>query len=113
MHEYSIVLSLLERVAAVASEHEARSVKGLRVRIGVFAGVAPELLRSAFEIAREGTLCASAELTVESVEATWSCPGCGRSLEATGVLRCAECDEGGRLESGNEIVLQSVDLEVP
>ena len=113
MHEYSLVLSLIERVEFVARDNGAISVKKLRIQVGGLAGVDPELLASAYEIAREGTLCSLAELEVQKVEPRWACPSCDAELGDAEVLRCEACDEGGTLVAGNEILLTSVDLEVP
>ncbi len=113
MHEYSLVLSLLERVEGVVREHNATRVKGLRLQVGKLSGVEPELLVSAYEIAREGTLCAEAELEIQCVEPRWTCPRCGVELGMQQMLRCEACQEGGSLVAGGEILLTSLDLEVP
>lgn len=113
MHEYSLVLSLLERVESVVREHGAVGVKALRLQIGKLSGVEPELLASAFEIAREGTLCANAALEMQTVEPRWTCPRCGVELGSKEMLRCEACQEGGTLVAGGEILLTSLDLEVP
>ena len=49
MHERSLVRSLLAQVQALAAEHPADRVAAIRVRIGEFSGVEPELLQSAYE----------------------------------------------------------------
>lgn len=113
MHEYSLVLALLERAEGVAAEHRALAVKRLRLKVGKLSGVEPQLLIAAFEIARESTLCAGASLEVEAVEPRWICPRCEAELGAEEMLRCGGCDEGGILVAGSEMLLTSVDLEVP
>jgi hydrogenase nickel incorporation protein HypA/HybF len=112
MHEYSIVLSLLEQVADEAGRHEARSVRSVRVRIGEQSGVEPDLIRSAFDIARAGTLCESAELDLVIVQARWECPRCGTSLEQPTELLCSDCGVPARLVSGDDLVLERLLLEV-
>jgi hydrogenase nickel incorporation protein HypA/HybF len=112
MHEYSIVQALLDRVDAEARAHDADSVSRVRLAIGRLAGVESELLRSAFELARAGTRCAEAELEVREVEPRWSCRACGGEVAAGGVLRCPACGAPARLAAGDEIVLESLELEV-
>jgi len=112
VHEYSIVAALLERAEAEAQRLEASAVSRLTVAIGELSGVETGLLRSAFELARVGTPCAGAELSLRTVEPLWSCRGCEREIRAGGILRCPECGSPARLVAGDEIVLESLELEV-
>jgi hydrogenase nickel incorporation protein HypA/HybF len=112
MHEYSIVQALVDRVEREARAHEATAVHRLSVRIGALAGVEADLLASAYEICRAGTLCAEAELAIESVPARWACPECEWELPAGAVLRCPSCGVPARLASGDEIILDRIEMEV-
>lgn len=112
VHEYSIVEALLERAEAEAQRREATAVARLTVAVGALSGVEDELLRSAFELARVGTPCERAELSVRSIAPQWSCRGCGREITAGGILRCPGCGSPARLVAGDEIVLESLELEV-
>ncbi len=69
MHEYSIVQAMFDQIERVIREHDARSVRRIRVRIGEFAGVDPTLFQSAYEVYRTGTPCADARLQIEHVPA--------------------------------------------
>jgi hydrogenase nickel incorporation protein HypA/HybF len=112
MHEYSIVQALLDRVAEEARRHHARAVHRLTVTVGELAGVETALLTTAYETFRHGTVCAAAPLEVRTVKARWECPGCGRVLPRGAVLACAGCGKPARLSAGDEIVLETVELEV-
>jgi len=113
MHEYSIVSSLLERVGAEARTRNAIAVHRLTIKIGAAAGIDPDLLSKAYEMFREGTLCAGAELCVQRVEEQWACPECGRKIARGEILRCAQCATPARLVSGDEIILEQIEMEVP
>jgi len=113
MHEYSIVSALLERVCAEARAHNATAVHRLTLRIGNAAGIEPELLSKAYEHVRAGTICAGAELCVERVEELWVCPVCRRTLGRCAVLSCEGCGMPARLISGDEIILERIEMEVP
>lgn len=113
MHEYSIVQALLSRVEAEARSRNASVVHRLSVRIGELSGVEPELLASAYEFFRERTLCDGAEMVIERVPARWICPACGEVLTRGAVLTCPVCGAPGRLEQGDEIVLECIEMEVP
>ncbi|HEX6098704.1 MAG TPA: hydrogenase maturation nickel metallochaperone HypA [Thermoanaerobaculia bacterium] len=111
MHEYSIVQSLVDSVAAAVGSRDA-SVQRVDVAIGELAGVDCVLLTTAFEVFRGGTLCESATLTIDRVPARWECPRCRGEVARGGFLRCELCNAPARLAAGDEIVLQRIELEV-
>ncbi len=49
MHERTIVRDLLDQTLRFASTRSARSVRVVKLTVGEFAGVEPELIRLAFE----------------------------------------------------------------
>ena len=113
MHEYSIVRALISRVESEARSHGAVSVQRLQVRIGELAGVEPTLLASAYAQFRERTICHDAALEIEAVPARWSCPRCAGVIEPGARLHCAGCDVPAHLASGDEILLERIEMEVP
>lgn len=113
MHEYSIVRSLLDRIEGEARRHGALAVASVRVRVGTESGVEADLLRSAYELAREGTVCRTAELALEIEAARWECAICGGEVPGGGPLRCSACATPARLVAGDAIVLERLELEVP
>ncbi len=112
MHEYSIVAALLARVEAEAKSRQAIAVHKLRVQVGELSGVEPELLASAYELFRERSVCAAAELEVVPVPARWECPECGGEIASGAVLRCPACAAPARLSGGGEILLEQIEMEV-
>lgn len=113
MHEYSLVQALVARVEAEAARRKAIAVHRLTVRVGELSGVDPELLQTAYDTFREGTICAKAPLTLERVAASWSCPRCGGRIARGAALRCEPCGEPARLdEGGDALTLNGIELEV-
>jgi hydrogenase nickel incorporation protein HypA/HybF len=112
MHEYSIVEALIERVDEEARARRAVSVDRLSVRIGELAGIDPDLLSTAYSNLRAGTVCANASLEVHGVAACWECPSCGLPFARGAVLTCDACGVAARLNSGDEIVLERIEMEV-
>jgi hydrogenase nickel incorporation protein HypA/HybF len=113
VHEYSIIQSLVGRVEAEARKRKATAIHRLKVRIGELAGVDPELLATAYDTFRAGTVCAAASLEIVRVPARWTCRTCGVAIPVGAVLRCAACDEPATLVEGDDIILDQIELEVP
>lgn len=111
MHEASIVQALLDRVEGEARAHGASTVQRVHLRLGELCGVEHDLLRSAYEMLRERGLCAGAELEISPVAARWACPTCARPIERGHPLRCPECGLPARLEAGDEIILERIEME--
>lgn len=112
MHEYSIVRALLDRVEAEAASRGAAAVTGIRVRIGELSGVETELLRSAYEMVAERSICAGAALEIVPEPALWTCPGCGGEIPRGQRLRCSGCGLPARLAGGGDILLETIEMEV-
>ena len=112
MHEYSLVLALLEQVDRNLAAHPGAAVRRVHLRVGALSGVVSELLRTAFEVAREGTACDGAELVIQDVPAEWQCSRCERRFAAGDVLTCPDCGAAARLVAGEELHLMRLELEV-
>ena len=112
MHEYSIVQALLQRVDDEVAAHGATRVHAVRVRIGELAGVEIDLLRTAYETIRRGTVCEAAPLDIARVDARWECPRCATRIVRGRALQCETCGAAARLTSGDEIVLDRLEMEV-
>ena len=113
MHEYSLVQALLRQVDRQAWAHGATGIHRLHVSVGEVSGVEVPLLETAYETFRERTLCAGADLEIHPVAARWGCPACGSDLPRGRTLRCPECGGPARLEAGDEIYLDRIEMEVP
>lgn len=113
MHELSVVAGLFEILEDNARKHKARAITMVRLRVGDFAGIVPELLESAFEMYKKGTVAESARLEIVRVPALFKCPGCGgRTFREDPGPVCADC--GGRepeLVQGRELVVESIEIE--
>jgi hydrogenase nickel incorporation protein HypA/HybF len=114
VHEYSLVEALVRRVEEEAARRRALSVHRLSVRVGELSGVDPELLATAYETFRAGTICENAPLAMSRVAASWSCPACKKPIERGAILRCASCGEPARLDDGGDaLLLDGIEMEVP
>lgn len=114
MHEWGLACSLVEEAGRVARARGASRVTAVTASVGSLAGVVPELLLRAYEIARSGSPLEGATLVVEVVRARAKCPRCGGESEFDDfALLCPSCGGVGlEVLSGTHIVLQSVEMEV-
>jgi hydrogenase nickel incorporation protein HypA/HybF len=112
MHEYSIVGALIGRVEAEARSRGATSIQRIQVALGELSGVDPDLLATAYETFRAGTLCAGADLDLHTVPARWACPSCGGTVPRGAALRCPSFEIPDRLAAGDEILLERIEMEV-
>ncbi|MEU0222561.1 hydrogenase maturation nickel metallochaperone HypA, partial [Streptomyces sp. NPDC006265] len=69
MHELSIATAIIERADELARADGTAAVSKVTVRVGELAGVVPDALGFAFEVARDGTALAGAHLVVEQIPA--------------------------------------------
>jgi hydrogenase nickel incorporation protein HypA/HybF len=112
VHEWSIVQTLLSEVERHTRARGARAVLRLHLRVGALSGVEISLLETAWETFRDRTCCEGAALEVERVPARWCCPRCRIELATGGLLRCGACGGAAQLESGDEIVLARIEMEI-
>lgn len=113
MHELSLVAALFETLEEKAREHRAARITMVHLRVGKLAGAVPELLDSAFETYKKGTIAEGARLEIEEVPVRLRCRDCGGDrLDEGGTFSCLSC--GGRnveLLEGREIVVERIELE--
>lgn len=113
MHELAVAQALVEQVESVIRQHRAQSASLIRVRIGPLSGVVSELLGNAFPLAAAGSRMEHAVLDLVAAPITVRCETCGAETEATmNRLVCGACgDWHTRIVSGDELLLESVELE--
>lgn len=112
MHELSICQALIEQVESLARKEGALQVVQVRIGIGPLSGVEPQLLQQAFQLARAGSIAATASLLVDHLPVRVSCRECGQETEAeVANLTCGNCgDWHTQLVSGDEMLLTQVEL---
>jgi hydrogenase nickel incorporation protein HypA/HybF len=113
MHELSIALSILD-LAAEEAERRGGRVTAVHLKLGRLSGVVPEVLRSSYDLAREDTPLAAAELVIEEVPVVAWCPACAaeRVVTAFPHLCCPAC--GGptpEVVRGRELEVVALEIE--
>lgn len=113
MHELSIALSILDAAEEEGQRHEGR-VAAIHLRLGPLSGVVKEALLSAYDLAREGTSLAQAELRIEEVPLVGHCPVCAtdRPLATVQRLCCPVCSAvTAEIVSGRELEVYALEIE--
>ena len=113
MHELSLVASVFEVLEEKAREHGAARVTKVVLKVGVMSGAVAELLESAFDAYKKGTLAAGARLEIVVVPVKVRCPDCGgEAVREDSDYSCAGC--GSRrveIVEGRELVIEKIELE--
>lgn len=112
MHELSIAARIVEIAGDRCREAGARAT-AVTLRIGALSCVHEDALRFSFELVREGTPLAAAELRIVAVPVSIWCGACGREVELPGIQRfaCPTCGTpSGDIRAGRELDLESIEL---
>ena len=112
MHELSLCQNLIDQLNALVRQHGALAVSRVEVQAGPLSGVEPQLLETAFSMAREGTVAETAKLVIESPAPRVVCHDCGAESTVTANnLTCPQCGSvDTTLTGGHELILARVEL---
>lgn len=115
MHELSIAKNIIRIAGEHLSPREKELLRKVRVRIGVFSTVVPELLQSGFEAAVDGTVMENAELEITVVPLRIQCNSCGENREIEPLdFTCPDCSSNDvDIVEGNEIMIENLEISEP
>jgi hydrogenase nickel incorporation protein HypA/HybF len=109
MHELSVSSAVLDTVLKHA---DGRRVTVVSLRIGHLRQVVPDSLAFYFELVARETLCEGARLEQELVPALLRCEGCEREWDPEDAwFRCTGCGGPGEVIAGNELEVESIEVE--
>jgi hydrogenase nickel incorporation protein HypA/HybF len=113
MHEASVALNILDTVIDQCSRQGYQTITSVRLRIGKAAGILPDALLFAFDIAKQGTPAHDAELVIDAEPLGGQCLACGKSFtsEERFVFFCPACG-ATTLEVTRGLEMQILDMEV-
>ena len=113
MHEYSIVQALLNQCEEQAAKHNTDKIVKVVTKIGVLSGIEPDLMRTAFDTFKEGTVCEEADFIMNIQKVVIKCSECHKEavLEKHEYL-CPYCKSGSvTVVDGNDMYLMSLEME--
>ena len=113
MHEASLAISLLETVSDICRQKGYNSIETVRLKVGKAAGILPDALLFAFDVAKADSIASQAELVIEYVSLGGVCGDCGQQFESEEryVFNCPVCKSRAiKITKGDE--MQIIDMEV-
>jgi hydrogenase nickel incorporation protein HypA/HybF len=113
MHEASVAISLIETVSDLCQKEGYNSIEAVRLKVGRAAGILPDALLFAFDIAKAGTIASQAELIIEYISLGGYCCDCGSQFDSEEryIYACPACKSNAiKITRGDE--MQIIDMEV-
>ncbi len=114
MHEASIAQGVLD-TALAALAGKGHSIARIKVVAGVLASVESSALQLYFGELSKGTAAQGAELEVLHQPATLTCRDCGHSTAYNNygdfAVVCPKCKGPNSLTGGNELYIESMEIE--
>jgi hydrogenase nickel incorporation protein HypA/HybF len=113
MHEASIAISLIETVSDICRKEGYDSIESVRLKVGKAAGILPDALLFAFDMAKAGTPADKAELVIEYVLLGGFCQDCGAKFESEEryIFCCPECKSAAiKITKGDEMQIMDMDV---
>jgi len=114
MHELSVALSILDVAVEEAERQGGGRVAVVYLRLGPLAGVVKDALRSAYDLAREGSPLESADLVIEEVPIVVYCPACAaeRAVASLLEMQCPDCGTPTpQVVRGRELEVFALEIE--
>lgn len=113
MHELAITESILNIAVDEAKKHGARKVLRIKIKVGEFSEVVPQLIQEYYNIVSKDTVAEEAELVFEKVPVTIRCNDCGKeSVIERENIKCPHCGSMNiRMVTGREFYIDSMEVD--
>lgn len=114
MHELSVALSILDVAAEEALRQGPGRIVAIHLKLGLLAGVVPEALRSAFDLARETVPFKEVELVLDEVSVAVWCSACAaeRPVKSIQEMCCSVCGTpSAEVVRGRELDVVALEIE--
>ena len=108
MHELSIAGAVVDTALRHAED---RRVLLVTLRVGQLRQVVPDSLAFYFEMVARDTLVEGARLELVVVPVRMRCEACAHEWEPELRFRCPECEGAGEVLAGDELEVDSIEVE--
>ncbi|MCF8261126.1 MAG: hydrogenase maturation nickel metallochaperone HypA [Melioribacteraceae bacterium] len=112
MHEMAIAQNIIEIAEEYAVKSAALKVNEIELDIGKLAGIELESLLFAIDVIKEGTICNSAKMIINHVEAQFNCTECLSTFNTENYYaKCPVCNSHKvEIIAGREMRVKSIDI---
>lgn len=113
MHELAVTESILNIAVAEAQKHNASRVLEIRLKIGEFSGVLPQLIQDYFDIVSKDTIADGAKLVIDRIPIGVRCNNCSHENTIDIMkIKCPVCGSTDvKIVSGKEFYVDSMEVE--
>jgi len=110
MHELSMALSIIDKVAREVDKNNVGKVTGIALEIGTLSGIDAEALKFALTFAAKNTVMESAKVTIVHTEGLGRCYHCNQDFRMAEIWTpCPVCNiPAGRILNGEELKFLSL-----
>lgn len=111
MHEFSIVINIIDIALSSAEQNGLKSVSCVELEVGKAAGIEPSAMEFAWESARKNTILEEARLVIHFIPLRLECRTCGNQFETEEIYNpCPFCGEfNSRIISGKELKVVAIE----
>jgi len=113
MHEFSLVLNIIDIVTEYAVKENAKEVKEVEIEVGELSGVVYDALEFALQAAVKGTLMEHSSVQINLIKGLARCTECLHEYETDSLFKpCPECKNcAPDIIGGKELRVKSIVIE--
>jgi hydrogenase nickel incorporation protein HypA/HybF len=113
MHEFSLVLNIIDIVTEYAVKENAKEVKEVEIEVGELSGVVIEAMEFALQTAVKGTLMEHSAVHIQEIKGLARCHSCLNEFETDSLFKpCPKCHTcAPDIIKGQELRVKSIVVE--
>jgi hydrogenase nickel incorporation protein HypA/HybF len=113
MHEFSLVLNIIDIVTEYAVRENAKEVKEVEIEVGALSGVVYDALEFALQTAVKGTIMEHSDVQINLIKGLAKCTECSYEYETDSLFKpCPNCKNcAPDIIKGKELSVKSIVIE--
>jgi hydrogenase nickel incorporation protein HypA/HybF len=113
MHEFSLVLNIIDIVTEYAVKENAKEVKEVDIEVGELSGVVYDALEFALQTAVKGTIIENSAVHINFIKGLAKCTECSHEYETDSLFKpCPKCNAcAPDIIKGKELRVKSIVIE--
>jgi len=112
LHEFFIVQNIIRSVEECLAEYPGKRVEKVVLLIGKFSGVEIDLLKTALDFFKKGSVIENAEIVIETEDLKLKCNECGKEfVKDKWDMMCPYCGSlNTTVIAGQDMLLKTLEL---